>query len=260
MRWLTILLLAGSIEAFSIQSGFALTAEQALTQPPQNYCNDYANLLKPATVAEIDNQLRQFERDTSNQIVVVIFPSLPPNGVIEDYAQTLYREMKLGQKGTDNGALLLVFVNDRKIRIHTGRGLEGALPDAICKRIIAEQIAPRFKTGDFDGGIQVGVASMIAATKGEYKGTGQTVAERKAKTTASDGGAFEVILFIIIFLIIAFVFFRRGVFFSGGPWIGGGGGFSGGGGGGFSGGGGGDSGGFSGGGGDSGGGGASGDW
>jgi uncharacterized protein len=169
--------------------------------------------------------------------------------------------MKLGQKGNDNGALLLVFVNDRKIRIHTGRGLEGALPDAICKRIIAEQIAPRFKTGDFDGGIQVGVASMIAATKGEYKGTGQTVAERKAKTAASDEGTFEVILFIVIFLIIGFVFFRRGIFFSGGPWVGGG-GFGGGGfgGGGGSSGGGDSGGGFSGGGGDSGGGGASGDW
>ena len=159
------------------------------------------------------------------------------------------------------------------MRIQTGRGLEGALPDAICKRIIADEVAPHFQAGDFDGGLTAGVNAIIAATKGEYKGTGSTVAEiqHQGDEVAS---AFEFIIPLALFFIFfAYLFSRarkRGVVYTGsgsrGIWIGGmGGGWGGGdgwrgGGGNWGGGGFGGGGGVSGGGGDSGGGGASGGW
>jgi uncharacterized protein len=144
--------------------------------------------------------------------------------------------------------------------LQVGYGLEGVLPDALCKRIIDEQISPRFKAGDFNGGLTAGVQSIIAAVKGEYKGTGATVADRTSRTTGSGGSIFPFILLVIF--ILAVVFARgSGIFL---PWLllsgtgsnsnWGGGGFSSGGG--FGGGGGG----FSGGGGSFGGGGAGGSW
>jgi uncharacterized protein len=156
----------------------------------------------------------------------------------------------VGQKNKNNGAVLFVFVQDHKMFLQTGYGLEGVLPDALCKRIIDEQISPRFKAGDFAGGLTAGVNSIIAATKGEYQGNGTTADDQRH----GKGSDLVPIVFVILFLIIAFAS-RRGGYRSGGLlyW---GGGWSGG----ASGGGGGGGGGFSGGGGSSGGGGAGGSW
>jgi uncharacterized protein len=233
----------------------SLRAQPANLPPkPDRYITDNANVLDGATLDTINSQLDQFERTTSNQIVVAIYPSLPPQTDIAQYATYTYNAWQIGQKGKDNGALLLIDVNDRQMFIATGRGLEGALPDAICKNIITDVIAPRFKQGDYAGGIQAGVNAMISATKGEYTGNGSTVAD-------SHGGqqlpTWLIILIIIIFVII--ISNSRGggfggpIIYSSGGW-GGGGGFGGGGGGGFGGGG------FSGGGGSSAGGGAGGGW
>jgi uncharacterized protein len=187
---------------------------------------------------------------------------------IAAYAVRVFQAWGIGQKGKDNGALLLVFVQDHKMDIATGYGLEGALPDATCKLIIDQEIRPRFKAGDFDGGIQAGVTAMLAATKGEYKGNGST--------RLDDGTGSDVvpILFVILIALLVLSGIVRSIYgtayYSDGRvpgWVmpfmlfqslmssgrGGGSGF-GGGGGGFSGGG------FSGGGGSTGGGGASGSW
>jgi uncharacterized protein len=153
------------------------------------------------------------------------------------------------------------------MRIQTGYGLEGALPDAICKRIISDEITPRFQARDFAGGLTAGVNAMIAATRGEYKGTGRTVAETRGQGQRGQGALVDLIIFLVVLGFIGLSWLRRArsgtVYTSSGSrgpggiwWMGGGGG----GGGGFSGGGGGGGGGFSGGGGDSGGGGASGGW
>jgi uncharacterized protein len=233
---------------------------------PAHYFNDYASLIDPRTAQQLDQRLQDFERQTSNQILVVVYPSLPADAAIEDFTQDAFRAWKPGQKGRDNGAILFVFVKDRKMRIQTGYGLEGALPDAICKRIISDEMAPRFKAGDFNGGMTAAVDAMIAATRGEYKGIGRTVAQERAQAQKGQDSMVELIILFVVLGIIALSWLRaarRGTVYtssgsrgSGGIWWMGGGG--GGGGGGFSGGGG-DSG-FSGGGGDSGGGGASGGW
>ncbi len=243
-----------------------LAGQIALPPAPPRYFNDFANVVSPDTAQRLNQRLADFERQTSNQIVVVVYPKLPDGAALDDYTQQVFRAWKVGQKDRDNGAILFVFVNDRKLRIQTGRGLEGALPDIICKRIISDEVAPHFRAGDYDGGLTAAVDSMIAATKGEYKGNGRTVADNRRVQTSSAGGLPFFLMLALFFILISLfgrAARRRGLYStrgrgSGGIWWFGGGGGGGNGGGRF--GGGGDGGGFSGGGGDSGGGGASGDW
>jgi uncharacterized protein len=251
---------------------FALFASQSaaveIPPKPTRYFNDFARLVRPETAQRLNQQLADFERQTSNQILVVIYPNLPADSAVEDFAQDSFRAWKPGQQGRNNGAILFVFLKERKMRIQTGYGLEGALPDAICKRIISDEIAPRFQAGDFDGGITAGVKAMLAAARGEYTGNGRTVADAGRQARHNQETFVDLLIFLVFFGIVGISLIRatrRGAVYtsrSRGPsgtwWIGGG-GFGGGGGGGFSGGGG-DGGGFSGGGGDSGGGGASGGW
>jgi uncharacterized protein len=243
------------------------TATEIPPKPPR-YFNDFANLVRPETAQKLNQLLANFERQTSNQILVVIYPSLPVDTTLEDFTQDAFRAWKPGQQSRNNGAILFMFVKDKKLRIQTGYGLEGALPDAICKRIISDQIAPRFRVGDFDGGLAAGVNAMIAATRGEYTGNGRTVADVRVRSRHGEESFWDLVIFLVVFGIIGIWWIRaarRGTLYtsrsrgSGGGWWIGGSGFGGGGGGGFSGGGG-DGGGFSGGGGDSGGGGASGGW
>ena len=250
----------------------------ALPARPARFFNDYALATRPDTQETLNHRLADFERETSNQLLVAVFPKLPDGAEVADYAQRVFRAWRPGQAGRDNGAILFVFLQNRKVRIQTGRGLEGTLPDALCRRIVAEQVAPRFKANDYDGGLAAGVDAMIAAAKGEYQGTGRTVAQGQRRDGGGGGGsAGLIVLFMVgIFLFVTVSGFfrrpRRGQVYGGdgrrsmgggGPIFipfggfgagGSGGGFGGGGGGGGSD----DS--FSGGGGDSGGGGAGGDW
>lgn len=237
-------------------SGFAA---EVIPPKPDRYFNDYAQVVPSATAQQLNDQLAQFERDTSSQVVVAVFPKMQSDSSVEDYAQRIAQSWGVGQKDRRNGVVLLVFVNDRKISIQVGYGLEGALPDAIAYDIRTNQITPRFRQGDYAGGLTAGVNSIEQAIRGEYKGSGQTVAERNRK----NGGRvnyFPILIFFIILMIIMSRQKRRGYRYSGlgGPYIGGWGGGSGGGW--SSGGGGGSFGGFSGGGGSFGGGGSSGGW
>jgi uncharacterized protein len=234
--------------------GFRLLADEVIPPPRAAYFNDYAHIVSAGTAAKLDQTLEDFERQSSDQIVVAVFPKMQSDSSIEDYTVRVARSWQVGQKNKNNGAVLFVFVQDHKMFLQVGYGLESVLPDALCKRIIDEQISPRFKAGDFDGGLTAGVQAILAATKGEYKGTGTTVAEHLRRLKEIAPKVFIVIIFVLIFV----VFLRGGKLGRGySCWTFGSGGSSGGwGGGGFSGGGGG----FSGGGGSFGGGGAGGSW
>jgi len=241
---------------------FRLLADEVIPPPPAAYFNDYAGVVSSGTAAQLNQTLEDFERQSSEQIVVAVFPKMQSDSSIEDYTVRVARSWQVGQKDKNNGAVLFVFVQDHKMFLQVGYGLEGALPDALCKRIIDEQITPRFKAGDFDGGLTAGVQSILAATKGEYKGTGTTVVGQRYM--ASSHQNWDELIPILIFILLAILFisirltlFRYGGFYySGSGWSGGG--RSGGGG--FLGGGGFGGGGFSGGGGSFGGGGAGGGW
>ena len=122
--------------------------------------NDNAEILSQATRSALTERLKAHEEKTTNQIVVLTVPSLEGES-IEGYAEAVFKAWKLGQKGKDNGVLVVVAPNDRRMRIEVGYGLEGTLPDAIAGRIIRNVMTPRFKTGDFNGGIEAGVNAIV---------------------------------------------------------------------------------------------------
>jgi uncharacterized protein len=235
---------------------------------PPDFFNDLAGVVPADVEARLNERLRAFEKETSSQVLVVVYPELPSPSM-EDFTIRAAERWGPGGKERDNGAILFVFVKDRKMRLEIGHGLEGALPDATAKRIVEDTIAPAFRQGDYAGGLAAGVDAILAATKGEYRAAPAAEAGRGAPALS---GRFLLVLFLL-FIVVMFAqsgrrrgrtYTRRG--YTGGPWWWGGGGFGGGGGGwssgGFGGGGSGfgGGGGFSGGGGSFGGGGASGSW
>lgn len=229
---------------------------------------DGAGLLAPDVRQRIGDKLKAHEDKTSDQVVVATVPSLQ-DVTIEDFANGLFRHWQLGQKARNNGVLLIVAPKERKVRIEVGYGVEGALTDALSKVIITTAIAPKFKTGDFAGGIEAGVDAILTILAGDAEEWQRSAEVRSDESTLGEDIA-VIIAMIIIFLFIVAVLrglsqqggarrhrLRNGQWVtlppstgwgSGSGWGGGGGGWSSGGGG------------FSGGGGSSGGGGASGDW
>jgi len=231
-----------------------LSAGEVIPTAPAHYVEDQAGVLSSGVRDALLHEIEDFERQTSNQIVVAIYPHMQSDSSIEDYTVRVAQAWHVGQKGKDNGVVMFVFVNDHTIYIQVGYGLEGVLTDALCRRIIENEITPRFRNGDYNGGIQNGVHAIMAATRGEYKGTGVTV--NQLKTRFEDFKPYVPILLFVAFWVFILWLQRRyprSVFFSGSSFGSyGGGGSWGGGGGGF--------GGFSGGGGSFGGGGAGGSW
>jgi len=231
---------------------------------------DGANLIAPEARQRIDEKLRTHEEKTSDQLVVATVPSL--QGVtIEEFANGLFRFWKLGEKAKNNGVLLLVAPNERKVRIEVGYGLEGALTDALSKLIITTAVTPKFKTGDFAGGIEAGVDGILAILAGDAEEWQRRAEVRSDESSFAEDLAVIFVMVCIFLLIVAFLreFSQQGGArrhrLRDGRWVTlpPSGGWSSGSGSGWSGGGwssGSSGGGFSGGGGSSGGGGASGDW
>jgi uncharacterized protein len=128
---------------------------------------DQAGVLSPSTIAALEAELAAHEDSTSNQIVVLTIPSLEDE-VLEPYATRVFREWGLGLEERDNGVLVLVAVQDRRVRIEVGYGLEGDLTDATAGSIIRYEIVPRFKQGDFDAGVLEGVSAILQSVEGTY--------------------------------------------------------------------------------------------
>jgi uncharacterized protein len=260
-------------------------AAEVAVPPLKARVTDLTGTLQPGQKAELEQVLQAFENRKGSQIAVLLVPTTQPE-TIEQYAIRVADAWKLGRKGVDDGVLLLVARNDRKLRIEVGYGLEGAIPDAVAKRIVSEIITPHFKQEDYFGGIRAGVDRIVKVVDGE------PLPEKKSSRSKSGGGsgdwlAIGFVLAVVlggamrallgplvgglvagsIAVFVAWLLFASlalalvaGLFVfiftllgrhGGGGWSSGGGGWSGGGGGG---------GGFSGGGGGFGGGGASGGW
>jgi uncharacterized protein len=237
-----------------------LRGAEVIPPRPGSYFNDFAGLVSPSAASQLNRQLQQFERDTSNQILVAVFPRMPSDSSVEDYTVRVAQAWGVGQKDKRNGAVLFAFMQEHQLRIQVGYGLEAVLPDGLCHLIIENELKPRFRSGDYAGGLGAAVNAMIAATKGEYHGTGRTDAEDR-----SGGSGWPNVIVFMVVAVLVFFFNRsrqRSAVYQGtrgrrGSWTGptmwfGGGGFGGGGGGG--------GGGFSAGGGSFGGGGAGGSW
>lgn len=145
---------------------FGLAQAQVAVPPLSARVTDLTGTLSGEAVTRIETKLKDLETRKGSQIAVLIVPTTQPEE-IEQYGIRVADEWKLGRKGVDDGAILLIAKNDRRMRIEVGRGLEGALPDITAKRIIAETVTPRFKLSDFDGGVEAGVDQMIGVVNGE---------------------------------------------------------------------------------------------
>lgn len=175
-----------------------ISTAQEFPSKPNRLVNDYTNTLSQEQVYQLEQKLVAFNDSTSTQVAVVLIQSV---GVydIADYTARLAENWGVGQKGKNNGVVLLAALKDRKVTIQTGYGVEGALPDAITKRIIENEIKPNFKQGNYYEGLDKATDAIIAYTKGEYKN------DAPAKQSKGSGKfpAGLIILFIIIIVIIS---------------------------------------------------------
>jgi len=186
-----------------VQTGFSQRAVPPLWG---HSVHDEAHVLSASAIDALEVILKQHEDSTSNQIAVLIIPSLDGE-VLEEFAlRVAHDEWKLGQKDKDNGVLLLIAVEDRKMRIEVGEGLEGVLPDAISSRIIRNEIAPHFRSQNYEQGVTAGVEAIIQAIGGEYtqdqetSGLGDISAELSWKEKLLIGAFVFGILGIFTFL------------------------------------------------------------
>lgn len=212
---------------------------------PAQYVVDQADWLSRSEEQHLAQRLAAYERESSNQILVAILPSLDGED-LADYSQRLAEHWGLGQKGKDNGILVAFFAEDRQLDIEVGYGLEPVVTDAIAAQIRDQILVPGLRSGNYAATLEAGVTALIAASRGEFEGTGKT----NADDGRGGGGGFP---FWIIWLVLLIIFGGRGGRRGRRSWVGpvlygamlgsagrsrGGGGFGGLGGGGFSGGGG----------------------
>lgn len=162
--------------------------------------NDNANMLEPSARTALEAVLAAYEDSTTNQIAVLTIPSLG-DATIEEYGLKVAETWKLGRKGVDNGALLLVARDDRKIRIEVGYGLEASLTDAACSYIIQNIILPKFRDGNFSEGISSGVDAIIRAADGNLD----------TESGASSDDAMGILVAVLVFGIVISVFTYLGV-------------------------------------------------
>src|SRR5688572_18478827 len=174
------------------------------------HVHDEAQILSKETVDKLESRLIAYQDSTSNEIAILIISSLEGEP-LETYSLRVVEKWALGKKAKDNGVLLLIVVDDHKMRIETGYGLEGVLTDAISSRIIRNTLAPNFRQNEFDEGVREGINAIIAAIGGEYKSDDES---------ATDLGLKEKILIGMFIFGILGVFTVIGLFVPGcGGWF-----------------------------------------
>lgn len=226
-------------------AALVLAATVAIPPVPTDYVTDNARVLSTSAADSIRSELRSYHDMTGNRVIVYI-DQTTGDSPLEDWTIHAAEKWKLGSKSKDNGAILFAFMQDRKVRIEVGYGLEPALPDADASRIINETIVPKMRAGDVDGAIRSGVDRMLVTITPSFK---DKIGRDVEQAPAQDDGTSSSIALLIIFLIfgaivVLFVMSlsnRRwrsmwywggagsGMGWSSGGWSSGGGGFSGGG-------------------------------
>ncbi|MCI0513493.1 TPM domain-containing protein [candidate division KSB1 bacterium] len=192
---------------------------------PQSWVTDYANLLTSVQKETLDQRLQSLESRTSTQIFVAIFPASPEDYYLEEFVTKLFETWRPGREKENNGVLLAIFVNDRKLRIETGYGVEDVLTDAQANTVIEKYIKPEFRAGNYYQGIANGLEVIIRAVEGKYQ-----IPVGAAEAPQSGLGAVFLILFIVLFIFLVLRARNRfATTFSGrgykqhpwdGPWIG----------------------------------------
>ncbi len=187
-----------------LSASFAQKKESTATDTKiKQYVTDETSTLTQSQITSLETKLSNFEKETSNQVVVYIIATLGGES-LEETSYEIAEKNGIGQKSKNNGVLLFIVLNDRKLRIEVGYGLEGALPDALSGQIIRKEITPYFKQAKYYEGINAGVDAIIAATKGEY--TQDKKYSEKEENDFGVGCCGVPILVLVIFLFFG-VFF-----------------------------------------------------
>jgi uncharacterized protein len=192
----------------------AVAFAQEFPAKPTTLVNDYAGVLTAEQKQKLSDKVEAFSDTSSTAIAIVLMKSVG-NYEVGDYALQLGRKWGVGQKGKNNGIMILAAIEDRKLTIQTGYGVEGALPDIITAQIREKDMNPRFREGDYYGGLDAAVDDIIKYTKGEYKAE-----PKKAKQKSSSSGSPIGFIVIIVVVILVIVFSRRGGGGGGGQIIG----------------------------------------
>ncbi|MDF3821358.1 TPM domain-containing protein [Leptospira sp. 96542] len=165
---------------------------------------DLAQVLSQGTIEKLESTIKAHEEATSNQIAVLIVPSLEGEP-IEDVSIQVTDKWKLGQASKDNGVLVLISINDRKMRIEVGSGLEGALTDLVSSRIVKQEMRPRFKQNDYDGGVTAAVNAIIGTINGEYSPSDSDVETNLKNNDPEEivGGSIAGLVFLFISMSVS---------------------------------------------------------
>lgn len=181
---------------------FNFASAQALPKPAGRI-TDLAGVIDPATETDLDRRIDRVEQQTSSEIAVATVASL--NGMsIEEYANRLFREWGVGRAKQDNGVLVVVAPNEREMRIEVGYGLEGVLPDGLAGEVIREQFTPRFRDGDYSGGIRDGVGRVIEVVERHQVLTAEELAQFNEGNSGDDVPYWIAIPFFGLFVTIGF--------------------------------------------------------
>ena len=200
MKKFTSILLLVFVSFFAFaQQGQNFAIDKVVNNPPNppKLVNDFANILTAEQTLALETKLYQFDDTTTNQVIVVIVPNLGGKDVA-DVAIDLGRKWGVGNKKSNNGVILLISVEDRKLNISPGYGLEKSLPDVVCQQIIDNIIVPDFKGSDYYAGINQGTDAIIQATKGEFKAP-QNYNKRGQQSSGS--GLIKIVFFVIIIIV-----------------------------------------------------------
>jgi uncharacterized protein len=193
---------AGILAIVAALAGPASALE--LPPKPDGPVNDYAKLLSSEARQRLTAQLLSYEQGTTRQIVVALFASLEGEA-LEDFTIRVAEKWKIGSKKNSDGVLVTLFVKEHRLRIDVGYGLEDQLTDLKTRRIEQELMEPRFRAGDFEGGLRAGLAAIDTATGGHEHAEGKLAAR-----PSGGGGGVGILVFILIFVVVAIIARRRG--------------------------------------------------
>jgi uncharacterized protein len=198
-RWL------GLVAAGVLLAGFACARAEVAVPPLKARVTDLTGTLSAPQIQDLESRLSAFERGKGGQIAVLMLPSTQPE-TIEEYSIRVADAWKIGRAQVDDGVILVVAKNDRSLRVEVGRGLEGAIPDAVAKRVVSDVIGPHFRSGDFYGGLLAGTDALMKVIEGERLPTPRSGVIINGVHRPID---FQTIFLLFVALVVTSAIFRR---------------------------------------------------
>ena len=198
-RWL------GLVAAGVVLAGLGSARAEVAVPPLRAHVSDFTGTLSAQQLQDLESRLAVFERGKGSQVAVLMLPTTAPE-TIEEYSIRVADAWKIGRARVDDGVILVVAKNDRKLRVEVGRGLEGAIPDAVAKRVVSDVIAPHFRSGDYYGGIAAGTDALIKLIEGEGLPAPQSGVIIRGVHRTID---FQTIFLLFVALVVTDAIFRR---------------------------------------------------